>query len=359
MAGTTRSTTTSGARWQVRPRHPLIPIGAAVAGLAALVFAFEVPHRHSIEDNLTDRTKVALSDAGIDAEVSFTGRDGRVKVGSADEADKARDVTLGVEGVRVVDVQAPPKVEKPPAPPEPIAVKLLVDGGKVTLTGTVPADGDRGKIADAAKQAFGAENVQDDLTVDAKRAADDTDLAGLGAVLAALGKDTKAGVVDLTDHVITLTGTVASQEVKDKAEAAARAATKGQAVRNELVVGQAAAPAQVQTQLVALPTVEFENDSATLTAKGRAVVENAASILKANPAIKVSIEGHTDVTGTVAHNQALSEARAKTVLDTLVSLGIAPDRLSSKGFGESRPKVQGADDAANAVNRRVEFIVQQ
>ncbi|MFD0583616.1 OmpA family protein [Dactylosporangium darangshiense] len=318
-----------------------------------------MPHRHAVEDNLTDRTKVALAGAGIDADVRFVGRDGTVRVGSAEEKDKAREVTLAVEGVRVVDVQAPPKVEKPPAPPAPLSVKLLVDGGKVTLTGTVPAEGDRGKIADAAKQALGAENVQDDITVDAARASDDTDLTALGAVVGALGKDTKAGVVDLTDHVITLTGTVPTQEVKDKAEAAAKAATKSGSVRNELVVGQAAAPAQVQTQLVALPTVEFENDSATLTAKGRAVVENAASILKSNPNVKVSIEGHTDLTGTAAHNQTLSEARAKTVLDTLVSLGIAPDRLTSKGFGESRPKVPGTDDAANAVNRRVEFIVQQ
>ncbi|MGI5246091.1 OmpA family protein [Dactylosporangium sp. CA-139066] len=357
MAGTTR-TTTSSTGWEVRKRHPLIPIGAAVVGLAALVIAFEVPHRHSVEDSLTDRTKVALAGAGIDADVRFVGRDGTVRVGSAEEKDKAREVTLGVEGVRVVDVQAPPKVEKPPAPPEPLSVKLLIDGGKATLTGTVPGDGDRGKIADAAKQTLGAENVQDDLTVDAARAGDDTDLAGLAAVLGALGKDTKAGVVDLTNHVVTLTGTVPSQEVKDKAEQAAKAAVKSGTVRNELVVGQAA-PAQVQTQLVALPTVEFENDSATLTAKGRAVVENAASILRANPNIKVSIEGHTDLTGTAAHNQGLSEARAKTVLDTLVSLGIAPDRLSSRGFGESRPKVPGTDDAANAVNRRVEFIVQQ
>jgi outer membrane protein OmpA-like peptidoglycan-associated protein len=355
MPGTTRGAT----RWEVRPRHPLIPVGAAVVGLAALVLAFEVPHRHAVEDSLTDRTKVALAGAGIDAEVGFVGRDGTVKVGSADEADKARAVALGVEGVRVVDVQAPPKVEKPPAPPAPIAVKLLVDGGKVTLTGTVPADGDRAEIAGPAAQAFGAGNVQDELTVDAKRAADGTDLAGLGAVAAALGKETKAGVVDLTDHVITLTGTVPSQEVKDRAEAAAKAAAKGQAVRNELVVGQAAAPAQVQTQLLALPTVEFENNSETLTAQGRAVVENAASILRANPAIKVSIEGHTDLTGTAANNQVLSEKRARTVLDTLVSLGIAPDRLTSKGFGERVPKVPGVDDAANAVNRRVEFVVQR
>jgi outer membrane protein OmpA-like peptidoglycan-associated protein len=354
----TKSTKVSAVRWEVRPRSPFIPIGAAVVGLAALVFAFEVPHRHGVEDNLTDRTKVALSEAGIDADVRFAGRDGTVRVGSADEVDKARQVTLGVGGVRAVRVDAPPKVETPPAPALPISVKLLVDGGKVVLTGAVPAEDARTALTGAARQAFGAENVQDELTVDARRTADGTDLAALGAVAGALGKDAKAGVVDLTDHVITLTGTVASQDVKDKADAAAKSAAKGQTVKNELVVGEAA-PAQVQTQLVALPTVEFENNLATLTPQGRAVVENAASILTANPTIKVSIEGHTDSRGTAERNQALSEARAKTVLDTLVSLGIAPDRLSSRGFGESRPKVPGTGDAANAVNRRVEFIVQQ
>lgn len=356
--GTGRRTTATEVRWEVRPRSPLPAIAVAVAGLAALVFAFEAPHRHSIEHNLTDRTKAALTTAGIDADVRFVGRDGTVKVSSADEADQARKVALAVEGVRVVDVQAPPKVTAPPAPPKSTAVKLLVDGGKVTLTGAVPDEAARAALADAAKQAFGAESVQDDVTVDTARTGGGTDLAGLGAVLAALGKDTKAGVVDLTDGVVTLTGTVPSQQVKDQAEAAAKTAAKGGTVRDELVVGQAA-PAQVQTQLVALPTVEFENDSATLTAQGQAVVENAASILKANPNVKVSIEGHTDLTGTAEHNQVLSEARAKTVLDTLVSLGIAPDRLSSKGFGESRPKVAGTSDAANTVNRRVEFIVQQ
>jgi outer membrane protein OmpA-like peptidoglycan-associated protein len=324
-----------------------------VVGLALLVLLFEVPHRHNIEDDLTSRTKVALSDAGIDADVRFVGRDGTVRVESAEQVDQAKQITLDVEGVRVVKVEAPPKVE---VPPQPVAMKLVVDAGKVVLTGTVPTGAAHDALADAAKAAFGAENVQDQITVDAKRTADGVDLAGLGAVIAAFGKDTKAGVVDLTNGTVTLTGTVASQEVKDKVEAAAKAAVR--TVKNELVLGEAA-PAQVQTQLVALPTVEFENDSATLTPQGRAVVENAASILKANPSVRVSIEGHTDSTGTEERNLTLSQARAKTVLDTLVSLGIAPERMTSTGFGESRPKVPGNDDASKAINRRVEFIVQQ
>jgi outer membrane protein OmpA-like peptidoglycan-associated protein len=308
-----------------------------------------------VEDKLTDRTKVALSDAGIDADVRFSGRDGTVKVEAAEQVDQAKRITLGIDGVRVVTVEAPPKVEAPPAPAQPVAVKLLVDSGKVTLTGTVPTEAAHTALVDAARTAVGADNVQDEIAVDAKRTAGGTDLAGLGAVITALGKDTKAGVVDLSNGTVTLTGTVASQAVKDQAEAAAKKVVS--AVKNELAIGEAA-PAVVQTQLGALPTVGFENDSATLTAQGRAVVENVASILKANPNVRVSIEGHTDSTGTAERNQALSQARAKTVLDTLVSLGIDPSRMTSSGFGESRPKVPGTDDAAKAINRRVEFIVQ-
>ncbi|MEU0553850.1 OmpA family protein [Dactylosporangium sp. NPDC006015] len=350
MAGTT---TTRTVRHELRRVNPVVPIVVGVVGLAALAAGMEVPFRHHVENVLTDHTKVALSNAGIDAQVSFTGRDGTVRVGSADEKQQAEDVSRAVEGVRVVTVIAPPKVE---VPPSPVAVKLLVDAGKATLTGTVADDAAKSALADAVKTAFGSENVLDEVTVDAKRSTDGVKIAALAPVLVALGKETKAGVVDLQGGTVTLTGTVVSQAVKAQAEQAAREVTG--IVRNELAIGEAKAE-QVQTQLVALPTVEFENDKATLTQQGQAVVANVASILKANPSIRISIEGHTDSTGTEARNQTLSEARAKTVLDTLVALGIAPERLTSKGFGESRPKVPDTSDAAKAINRRVEFIVQQ
>ena len=158
------------------------------------------------------------------------------------------------------------------------------------------------------------------MTVDPKRSSGGVKLAALTPVLTALGKETKAGVVDLQGGTVTLTGTVVSQQVKDQAEAAAREVTG--IVRNDLAVGEAKAE-QVQTQLVALPTVEFENNSATLTRRARRSWRTSASILKAQPRHPDRIEGHTDSTGTEVRNQALSEARARTVLDTLVSLGIA------------------------------------
>jgi outer membrane protein OmpA-like peptidoglycan-associated protein len=117
------------------------------------------------------------------------------------------------------------------------------------------------------------------------------------------------------------------------------------------------APSDVQNQLTGLPNITFETDSATLTAQGRAVVENVAGILKAHPTVRVRIEGHTDSTGTPDRNLALSQARAETVRATLVSLGIDPARMSTAGFGATRPLVPDTTPANQAINRRVEFVV--
>jgi outer membrane protein OmpA-like peptidoglycan-associated protein len=116
-------------------------------------------------------------------------------------------------------------------------------------------------------------------------------------------------------------------------------------------------PPTVQNQLTSLPTVTFETGSAILTPQGLAVVQNVAAILKANPTVRVRIEGHTDSTGTPQNNLALSQARAETVRATLVQLGIAPDRMSTAGFGATRPLVPDTTPANQAINRRVEFVV--
>ncbi|WP_125777036.1 OmpA family protein [Antribacter gilvus] len=120
-----------------------------------------------------------------------------------------------------------------------------------------------------------------------------------------------------------------------------------------------AAPQAVQEQLVAIPAITFVTDSADLTPEGRATVEQAAAVLLANPDITVRIEGHTDSVGAEDRNLALSQGRAQTVLTTLVGLGVAPERLSAQGFGESVPKVAESTPQDQAINRRVDFVVQQ
>ena len=94
------------------------------------------------------------------------------------------------------------------------------------------------------------------------------------------------------------------------------------------------------------------------------MLDEAAQILKDNPSVKVTIEGHTDSKGTDAYNQKLSERRANAVKNYLESNGVTASRLDAVGKGESDPvvpntKPDGKDNPeGRAKNRRVELKVQ-
>ena len=84
-------------------------------------------------------------------------------------------------------------------------------------------------------------------------------------------------------------------------------------------------------------------------------MDDVAAILKSNPEIKVSIEGHTSSDGTYATNMKLSESRANKVKVYLESKGIDASRLVAVGFGPDKPLNEGKTAADKAKNRRVEL----
>jgi outer membrane protein OmpA-like peptidoglycan-associated protein len=102
--------------------------------------------------------------------------------------------------------------------------------------------------------------------------------------------------------------------------------------------------------------INFDVDKATLRPDAQPVVAEIDKLLAGDPALKLSIEGHTDNTGTPAHNQELSAARARSVLGALVGMGVDPARLSSKGFGQGQPVADNGSEAGRAQNRRVELV---
>lgn len=113
-------------------------------------------------------------------------------------------------------------------------------------------------------------------------------------------------------------------------------------------------------ELMILEAVEFEHGSSRVSSKSDSLLSQVALMIKANPHIrKVRVEGHTDSSGPSDVNQRLSENRAESVKKYLISKGVSPSRLESRGYGESRPKVKGDAPEASAKNRRVEFIVKQ
>lgn len=108
-------------------------------------------------------------------------------------------------------------------------------------------------------------------------------------------------------------------------------------------------------QCYQLKNLNFETDNATIMAGSYDELNSLSRFLKTYPSIAVYIDGHTDKTGTEAHNDKLSELRAAAVKDYLAKKGIKANRMKTRGLGESQPiDTQNANSAAN---RRVEITV--
>lgn len=109
---------------------------------------------------------------------------------------------------------------------------------------------------------------------------------------------------------------------------------------------------------ITIKGIYFETGKATLKPESYATLQEAAKILIDNPNIKVEIQGHTDNTGSEDLNQKLSQARADAVMNYLVkNLGIAPERLTAKGYGSSQPIASNQTPEGRALNRRVNFKI--
>jgi outer membrane protein OmpA-like peptidoglycan-associated protein len=102
----------------------------------------------------------------------------------------------------------------------------------------------------------------------------------------------------------------------------------------------------------------FAFDRADIEAESFPLLDEVVLALKDNKGFRVQVEGHSDSTGGQGHNQTLSEQRAEAVLAYLRNHGVASDRLSFKGFGESTPTDTNTTVAGRENNRRVEFVVQ-
>jgi OmpA-OmpF porin, OOP family len=100
----------------------------------------------------------------------------------------------------------------------------------------------------------------------------------------------------------------------------------------------------------------FDTGKSTIKKESIAIIEQIYEMLRTNASLKVSIEGHTDNTGTPAGNKSLSESRAKAVMDVLVAKGIDKSRLFYKGWGEEKPVADNRTEEGKAKNRRVEII---
>jgi outer membrane protein OmpA-like peptidoglycan-associated protein len=149
---------------------------------------------------------------------------------------------------------------------------------------------------------------------------------------------------------------------------------KEQAARDEAARAQAATAAlraQLLQQLnevlqttdtprglvVNMADVLFETGKYALSQEAQLKLAKLSGMIQAHPGLNLAIEGHTDTTGTADFNVKLSQQRADTVREFLISQGMSPGTITAKGMGQDNPVADNATAAGRKLNRRVEIIV--
>ncbi len=115
----------------------------------------------------------------------------------------------------------------------------------------------------------------------------------------------------------------------------------------------------VPDEEIVLQNVQFESNQSVILPISYDELNRVRIFLNENQTVQIEIQGHTDDVGTEADNSQLSEDRAMAIKTYLVEKGVAADRISAVGYGESKPIADNATEAGRAKNRRVSFIIKK
>lgn len=308
------------------------------------------------------------------------------------EVDNAVNPGLptGFLGASSILAPAPPP---PPPPPAPVAISPYLWSatkapGVVTLRGFVPSDEVKRTLAAAAAQRFAGDRIVDETVIAPGAPAGFANAAGLGLDL--LGR-LNIGQANIRDTGFRIEGTAPSQAVKANVDNAVNPGLPAGFLGASSILAPAPppppppAPAPPPAPVVVTPappsappapppldqciailaeaqrtgTLNFRTARAEILPGSETRLQAVVDALRRCPNARVRVEGHTDSDGSDEYNLNLSRARAETVAQWLVRAGIDGGRLSSAGFGESRPIASNDTPQGKALNRRIEFVIQR
>lgn len=235
-------------------------------------------------------------------------------------------------------------------------------GEEIVLAGYLPSEAVRAKILEASRLKFGTTEIEDNQKI-AVGAPDGFVDAALAALQALSRLDDAE--VRMRGGMITVKGTALTEAASvEVARLMADGLPQGFAGQPAIAFGQTtvsqlpASACQAELdRLTSLNTVLFETGEAAIQDHSYGFLDRIAHVARQCGAARLEISGHTDSDGAEAANLALSERRAKAVLDFMAAAGVATDRLTAVGYGEGRPIKSNDTDEGKAANRRIEFRV--
>ena len=302
-------------------------------------------------------------------EVMLTGK------GSKQEGDRAIALAEKVKGPAWLSgFGAPSKVNGKFTEPKKVAAKPVVtppkkeqarwgsltgnlDAGVLTLSGVVGSQTEKTSIINAANNRLDPPRlakVVDRLQV-SKQALIPAS-AALAKRVSELVSACKNGQARSANGVFSIECQAKRDQVA-QLESQAKVAIRG-AKFGRIAINSSDDCNESFVQILDGKSIGFSIGSANLKASSAPLLDQIADLAKSCPG-SIRVEGHTDVTGNLESNMALSNARATAVVEALVQRGVKSQRLSPEGFGPTKPRAEGDTKEAYALNRRIEFHVSQ
>jgi OmpA-OmpF porin, OOP family len=244
----------------------------------------------------------------------------------------------------------------------PYMFKIVKDGGRVVLTGFAPSEAARNDLAAAAKAAFFGESIDNQLAT--RGSAPASFVEALKALFPALAR-LASGSLAAEDTVFDVQGLAiydkAANEIKlELGSALGRGFKLGNVTIGVRPPPPALAVNECQpefTGLLAKGRILFETGSAELSKQSLALLDHLIEVVQRCREASIEVAGHTDSQGSPESNLDLSKRRAEAVTSYIGEAGIDTSRITSAGYGESKPVASNDTQEGRAQNRRIEFVV--
>jgi OmpA-OmpF porin, OOP family len=232
--------------------------------------------------------------------------------------------------------------------------------GLVTLDGEAPDDPTRTRLVEMARQIYAGSSIIDRMKIVGASAEPWMSATRIGLEqLARL----RRGDVSLAAKELTIKGATDSEQVAKDIRSVLSTdlppGFKGTDAITVMTADEKAADScqSLMRQTTAKGMINFERAKSDLTPDSTQTLKDLAEIANECPAFSIQIEGHTDAEGTDERNQKLSDRRAQAVADFLARNGVDAKRLTTVGYGATRPLADNDTEAGRAKNRRIEFTV--
>lgn len=284
---------------------------------------------------------------------------------------RAAILAAGAVALTILAFLCLPRDLPPPAAstsPVPASFHAQLEQGTLTLRGSLPTQRSKAAILQRAKELYGATpgRVVDKLSVD----------TGVGPAawvdnvpkaLPILGHMTERGSIIIDGRSVVLSGRVNSDRAKATLLRDVAPLTQtGLTLEDHTLAVQGPVQAPVQTpasslqkklnEVLSHASIEFDSNTATITPRSRATLDQLVTLLRRAPHTTIEIGGHTDRYGQADYNLHLSRLRAEAVRRYFISHGLT-NQFTSIGYGASRPLSAAETRAGLQHNRRIELRV--